>query len=153
MIALFIGRFQPFHLGHLSVLEDIENNPEAEKIIIGIGSSQYSGTDDNPYTFEIRKKMIEMSIENKITKPCRIIAVPDIHDDERWVGHVKKITGNFDLVYSGNPHTTELFEKAGYKVQTVIFKHNISGTKLRKMIKENNAEWKKFIPQCNLKLI
>jgi nicotinamide-nucleotide adenylyltransferase len=50
--ALFIGRFQPLHLGHLDALKQISK----EEIIIGIGSSQYSGTKENPYNFEQEKK-------------------------------------------------------------------------------------------------
>ena len=52
MTALFIGRFQPFHSGHVDAIKQISE----KEIIIGIGSSQYSGTDDNPYSFEERKK-------------------------------------------------------------------------------------------------
>jgi len=57
MIALFIGRFQPFHSGHLDAIKQISE----EEIIIGIGSSQYSKTEENPYSFEERKKMIKKS--------------------------------------------------------------------------------------------
>ncbi|MFA4831282.1 MAG: adenylyltransferase/cytidyltransferase family protein [Patescibacteria group bacterium] len=147
MKALFIGRFQPFHLGHLSVLADIDKTPEIAKILIGIGSSQYHGTEDNPLTFEKRKEMIEIAIKNEIKKPCQIYAVPDIHDDQFWVSHVKEIVGDFDLVYSGNSRVTKLFKQAECEVKPVEFKYDISGTKLRKMIKENHPEWKKFIPK------
>ena len=56
--ALFIGRFQPFHQGHLDAIKQISE----DEIIIGIGSSQYSKTDDNPYSFEERQKMIEKTL-------------------------------------------------------------------------------------------
>ena len=42
MKALFIGRFQPFHLGHLLLLQRLST--QYEEIIIGIGSSQYHDT-------------------------------------------------------------------------------------------------------------
>jgi len=40
--ALIIGRFQPFHLGHLLLIKEAAK--EADIIVIGIGSSQESRT-------------------------------------------------------------------------------------------------------------
>jgi len=57
MKALFIGRFQPFHKGHLLFLKSIYT--QYDKIIIGIGSSQYSNSLDNPFSYDERKMMIE----------------------------------------------------------------------------------------------
>ncbi|MBP7820288.1 MAG: adenylyltransferase/cytidyltransferase family protein, partial [Candidatus Methanofastidiosum sp.] len=48
MRALYIGRFQPFHLGHLHVVKLILNS--SKEIIIAIGSSQVSHTIQNPFT-------------------------------------------------------------------------------------------------------
>ncbi|PIZ95106.1 MAG: nicotinamide-nucleotide adenylyltransferase [Candidatus Magasanikbacteria bacterium CG_4_10_14_0_2_um_filter_37_12] len=161
--ALFIGRFQPFHLGHLDAIKQISEN----EIIIGMGSSQYSGTDENPWSFEERKKMIEESLTacgqpippsgtspykgddliNLSNKNIKIIAIPDIHDEDNWVTHVEKIVGDFDTVYTGNPHIKKLFEEKGYKVKNIEIKINISGTELRQMIKENNKNYQKYIPK------
>ena len=38
--AFYIGRFQPFHLGHYSVITSIAE--EVDELIIGIGSAQTS---------------------------------------------------------------------------------------------------------------
>lgn len=127
MIALFIGRFQPFHSGHLDAIKQIS----ASEIIIGVGSSQYSGTNDNPYSFEERKKMIEKSLGKK----SKIIAIPDIHDAKKWVAHVEKIVGKFDIVYTGNDMVRRLFEEKYYKVKSLKININISGTELRKKMK------------------
>ena len=62
MKALFIGRFQPFHIGHLKVI--LEASKKYKKIIIGIGSSQYCNTIDNPFTYEERKLMIDESLKH-----------------------------------------------------------------------------------------
>ena len=153
MIALFIGRFQPFHIGHLAVLKKIDGNPDVEKIIIGIGSSQYSETDDNPYTEEVRKKMIVRVVQNELKKQYEIISVPDIHDEENWVAHVESLVGNFDVAYTGNDWVRELFEKKGYKTKPVDIEHDITGTKLRELIKNNDETWKKFVPKYNHELI
>ena len=52
MKALYIGRFQPFHKGHLKILQKLAK--KYDEIIIGIGSSQYSNTLENPFTSEER---------------------------------------------------------------------------------------------------
>lgn len=123
MIALFIGRFQPFHSGHLDAIKQISEN----EIIIGIGSSQYSGTNDNPYSFEERKEMIEKTLGKK----HKIIAIPDIHDAKNWVAHVEKIVGRFDVVYTGNNFVKQLFEEKRYKVKKIKIKIKTSGSEIR----------------------
>lgn len=44
--GFYIGRFQPYHNGHQSVLEHIAL--EVDEIVIGIGSAQLSHLTDNP---------------------------------------------------------------------------------------------------------
>jgi len=48
MRGLYIGRFQPYHLGHQAVLEKIAR--EMDEIIIVIGSAEASHTLENPFT-------------------------------------------------------------------------------------------------------
>ena len=60
--SLFIGRFQPFHLGHLDAIQQILATHK--KIIIGIGSAQYEGIETNPYSAALRRRMIEESLHD-----------------------------------------------------------------------------------------
>ncbi|EQD45121.1 nicotinamide-nucleotide adenylyltransferase, partial [mine drainage metagenome] len=48
MRAFVVGRFQPFHNGHLHVIKEILS--QYSSVIIGIGSAQYSHTMENPFT-------------------------------------------------------------------------------------------------------
>jgi nicotinamide mononucleotide adenylyltransferase len=91
--------------------------------------------------------MIELGIKNEIKKPCKIYAIPDIHDEKNWVEHVEKCVGKFDVVYTGNDWVKRLFEEKGYEVREIKIEIKITGTKLRKMINKNNEEWKKFVPK------
>ena len=52
-VGLFIGRFQPFHKGHESIVRKMLE--ECEKVIIAIGSAQESGTVANPFRYEYQK--------------------------------------------------------------------------------------------------
>ena len=60
--GLFIGRFQPFHLGHL---QDIINAlKEVDELVIGIGSSNEKHTKYNPFSVEERIEMIDLVLPN-----------------------------------------------------------------------------------------
>ena len=61
--GLFVGRFQPFHLGHLKVIEWILER--CEKVTVVIGSSLEFSTQRNPFTYEERREMIEKSLEKE----------------------------------------------------------------------------------------
>ena len=61
--GLFIGRFQPFHKGHLWAVREILK--ECDSIIIGVGSSNKQNTTTDPFTFEERKSMIEETFKDE----------------------------------------------------------------------------------------
>lgn len=148
LTALFVGRFQPFHNGHLSVIKKIVKNNDVSKIIIAIGSSQYKNTPDNPYSAAIRKKMIKSVLkQNFPNKKFLITLIPDIHNDKLWVSHVISITKTIDLVYTGNIIVKKLFRAEKIKVFNIKKTINISGTRLRKMISLNNNKWHQYIPK------
>ena len=146
MIALFVGRFQPFHNGHLEVLKTVYK--DFDEIIIGIGSSQYSNTLDNPFTAEERKEMIEKTLNAEGIKNYKIYFIPDIHNYSKWVSHVESIVPKFDIVISNNSSTNKLFSEKGYTIRnTPLFdRKKYSGKVIRKrMIK--GKKWKNYVPK------
>jgi nicotinamide-nucleotide adenylyltransferase len=146
MRALFVGRFQPFHKGHLRVIKDILK--ENDFVVIAIGSSQEKGTEKNPFSFEERKKMIEIALKNEGIENFKIIAVPDVFDDKKWVSLIKK-QADFDVVYSRNPWTIRCFRDAGITVKKhrLYKKSELSGTNIRKNMKKGRP-WKHFVPKA-----
>ncbi len=147
--ALFVGRFQPFHTGHLKVIRWILK--KYDKIIIVIGSSQKSNTDKNPFTVEERKKMINKSLKAENIKKYEIIEIPDVYDDKTWVNNILKKV-KFDAVFTRNPWTKRCFDKFKIPVKEHPMFGNISGSKVRKMIL-GGKEWEKFVPQEVQKII
>jgi|SRR3989338_2402715 len=136
--GLFIGRFQPFHKGHAGVVRMALE--ECDKVIIGVGSSQYKGTSKNPYSFEERKHIIEKTLqEESIPNRYQVVAIPDINNDALWVSHVEKICGKTDTVYSGNPRTIGLFKAKGYVVSKIKRELKISATDIRSRLKGNTS--------------
>jgi nicotinamide-nucleotide adenylyltransferase len=145
MNALFIGRFQPFHNGHLKLIKSISK--EYDKIIIAIGSSQYQNTNQNPFTYNERNEMISNTLKKNNVKNFKIIAIPDIHKPSNWVEHVTKINKDFDIVLTNNSYTKKLFEEKGYNVKkTMIYNRDIlSGKNIRKKI-INDENYQDLVP-------
>ena len=152
MKALFIGRFQPFHLGHLLLLERLSK--QYEEIIIGIGSSQYQNTSDNPFSESERKQMITQSLTAVGIHTFRIVAIPDIHDPPRWVDHVCSIVSDFDVIIANNPFTRKLFSEKGYVVKGTAFfdRKRYSGKEIRKRIIQDEP-WNELVPEVVFKII
>ena len=145
MKVLFIGRFQPFHKGHLRVVQ--EASKKYDEVIIGIGSSQYSDTSDNPFTSEERELMIKKTLEKSIINNYRIISIPDIHNPPKWVDHVLSIVSDFDVVISNNSLTKRLFSERDYKVKkTPLYeKKKYSGREIRRRM-INSESWGDLVP-------
>jgi len=145
-IALLIGRFQPFHLGHLYLIK--KTLEIAEKVIIGIGSASILD-ENNPLDFETRKNIIKaVFYKEKIEKRLiKIVALEDFFDDRKWLNNVKDKAGKFDIVVSNNDWTNNIMEKAGLKVKRFpYFKRELyEGWRIRKLI-SLGKEWRKRIP-------
>ena len=145
MKALYIGRFQPFHNGHLLVLRSLST--KYDEIIIGIGSSQDRDTSENPFSEEERVQMITQSLDAMGIHKYRVVAIPDIHNPPQWVSHVRAIVPDFDVVITNNPFTRSLFIDKGYHVEdTPYFQRSIfSGKEIRgRML--HDEPWDDMVP-------
>jgi nicotinamide-nucleotide adenylyltransferase len=142
--GFYIGRFQPYHNGHQSVLEHIAD--EVDEIVIGVGSAQLSHTPDNPFTAGERVLMITRSLVS-LDCPFYVIPIEDIKRNALWVAHVQSMTPPFDLCYSSNPLVVQLFKEAGVKVQSpsMYERDTHSGTEIRRRML-NNQPWKNLVP-------
>ena len=146
--GLYVGRFQPFHMGHLSavkaVLEDVD------ELVIVVGSAQYSHTVANPFTAGERLVMVRLALEEAGLDSNRVwvVPVPDVHLHMLWVSALEGYTPKFDVVYSNEPLTRRLFTEAGCKVKGIRFfeRKVYSSTDIRaKMIK--GEDWKNLVPR------
>jgi cytidyltransferase-like protein len=81
MRILIPVRLQPLHKGHRYLIEQALRR--GKKLVILIGSSQYYGTRDNPFTFEERKQMVKLVLD-RLGANYEIVPMPDVHDDKRW---------------------------------------------------------------------
>jgi len=142
--GFYIGRFQPYHNGHQSVLEHIAG--KVDEIVIGVGSAQLSHQVDNPFTAGERVLMITRSLTS-LECPFYVIPIEDIQRNALWVAHLRSMTPPFDTCYSSNPLVVRLFSEAGINVQsTAMYKREtLSGTEIRRRML-NNEPWKTLVP-------
>ncbi|MBD3164298.1 nicotinamide-nucleotide adenylyltransferase [Candidatus Woesearchaeota archaeon] len=143
MISLFIGRFQPFHKGHLHDIK--EALKFSDNVIIAVGSSQESGTNENPFSYDERKEMIEKVIKKERIPNTEVYPVPDINDDAMWADHVISITGDADIIYTGNKWVKKLFRQKGFEVRDVSFLPEVNATEIRKRM-HHGKDWESLVP-------
>jgi nicotinamide-nucleotide adenylyltransferase len=146
--GLYVGRFQPFHLGHLSAVKTVLE--EVDELVVVVGSAQYSHTKANPFTAGERLMMVRLALEEADVdcKRVWVVPVPDVHLHMLWVSALEGYTPKFDAVYSNEPLTRRLFTEAGYKVKGIRFfeRKVYSSTDIRaKMV--NGEDWKKLVPK------
>lgn len=142
--ALFIGRFQPFHNAHLIDIRKILK--EVDEVIIAIGSSQGKNTLENPFSYNERKRMIEAVLKNNKIKSYKIFPIPDIPNDRKWVGYIRKKLPKYYFVYSGNPWTLRCFKKHDFNVKKIRLIKGISSTLIRNLISKNK-NWENLVPK------
>ena len=143
--GFYIGRFQPYHYGHQSVIEHIAE--EVDEIVIGIGSAQLSHTPGNPYTAGERVLMITRALEQSVSLPFYVIPIEDIQRNALWVSHARAISPPFNAVYSSNPLVVRLFNEAGTEVISpeMYIRENYSGTEIRRRMLAGD-DWASFVP-------
>jgi nicotinamide-nucleotide adenylyltransferase len=148
MKALFIGRFQPFHNGHLEAVRSMLK--QCGHVIVLVGSSQFCYEKTNPFTVGERIEMISESLrEAGLWDKCQVLSVPDIQNNALWVAHVNSVVPDYEIVYSNNALTYRLFKEAGKKVEHIPFhdRSNCDGTKIRRAMQQGSA-WEKFVPKA-----
>jgi nicotinamide-nucleotide adenylyltransferase len=145
--ALYPGRFQPFHLGHLNVVKwTLE---KVDQVIILVGSSQESHTLSNPFTAGERIEMIKAAFEENEIDSNRyfLIPIPDILMNSVWVYHVKTYVPAFNLVIARNPLVIRLFKEANLPIEEppTFNREKYNSTLIRKMI-VTGEEWRQLVP-------
>jgi len=146
--GLFIGRFQPPHLGHLHAIRSALR--ECDELIIVVGSAQYSHTAENPFTAGERIEMLRrVLIEEGIDlERVYLIPVPDVGEHSIWVSKVKSFCPSFDVVYTNNPLVRRLFQEEGFEVKSInLYQRDLEmGTKIRERML-GGAPWEDLVPR------
>jgi bifunctional NMN adenylyltransferase/nudix hydrolase len=109
--GVFIGRFQPLHLGHEHTIRLALD--QVEKLIVLIGSSNMACNPRNPFTYDERKAMLRSAFAYEMAEG-RLIAEPlndHPYSDTAWVTEVQRRV-NTVVLEKGNHGG---FQNAGIK--------------------------------------
>lgn len=152
--GLLIGRYQPFHKGHLEIIREIMADLESQELVIAIGSAQESYTIENPFTAGERILMIDRALRAIGMKKYFLIPIPDLNRYAVWVAHVESLIPPIDIVYTNNSLTKRLFSERGYYVKSpkMYDREKFSGTKIRQKI-INGENWADYVPNEVAELI
>ncbi len=153
-IAALVGRFQPFHLGHLQLIQAILQ--EHRFVKIAVGSSQYSHTRDNPFTYLERKGMITQALLNAGVDSARyrVYPLPDLHNMTRWAAELFRVVGEFNIFYSNNEWIRQIMLGHGKKLGRPLkfdFKR-LNGTKIRQLIASKKSI-ENFVPESVIRYL
>lgn len=143
-LGLYLGRFQPLHIGHTSIIDRMLK--ECKTIVIAIGSAQESGAERNPLSYNFRWNLIRTVYHDQIDR-IRIVPINDrtnYSDDSSWGVHLLNyLDVNEDLfpdvIYEGDDlvNTNWYDECVVPVIRVPRCTIPVSGTDLRKAIKSD----------------
>ena len=153
--GLFVGRFQPFHLGHLATIKFALNN--VEELIIVIGSAQTSHEIRNPFTAGERIQIIRDSLmaDSEIDiKRILLIPVSDIYVHSLWTHQVDILVPKYNVVFTNDLLTALLFKERGIKVvePSLYRRKELSSTEVRSRMAKDE-DWKQLVPFQTVKVV
>jgi len=116
--AIFVGRFQPYHQGHISLIQQKLDKGIPALIMV----RDIAPDEKNPFTTEQTVAMIE-KYHNAHNDDVKVMIIPDI-ESVNWGRGV------------------------GYEMNEFFPPENlawVSATKIRNSIKEGNQEWRELV--------
>src|ERR671928_996306 len=153
--GLFIGRFQPFHLGHMAAIKFALNY--VDELVVVIGSAQKSHERRHPFTAGERIRMINSSLnadDGVDTKRILLIPIPDVDIHSLWTHHLDILVPRYNVVFTNDSFTRLLFKERCIKViQPELYRREeLSATEIRHRI-ANNGDWRKLVTSQTAKII
>ncbi len=152
--ALLMGRFQPFHLGHLQVVQKILT--EFPQLIVAVGSATFNYLEKSPFTAGERIWMIHEALAEAGIDMARIYitAYPNIENNAAWAAHLKSLFPPFTVAFTGNALPHILLKEAGIEVRPLkmIKRELYSATEIRKRMLEG-GDWESLVPPAVARII
>jgi len=146
-VGLLVGRFQPFHNGHLAAVKYALKH--VDYLYIVVGSAQRSHERDNPFTAGERIMMIKAALNEAGVDARRWMLIPinDAQSHSVWTATLKSTVPKFDTVYSNDTLTIRLLKEEGIKVTPIPYlnRSEYSATNIRARILERK-DWKTLVP-------
>jgi nicotinamide-nucleotide adenylyltransferase len=153
-VGLFVGRFQPFHGGHLAAVKYALK--QVDYLYIVVGSAQKSHQRDNPFTAGERIMMIKAALNEAGVDARRWMLIP-VHDADShsvWTATLRSTVPKFDMVFSNDTLTIRLLKEEGIDVIPIPYlnRSEYSATNVRTRILERK-DWEKLVPPAVARLV
>lgn len=154
--GLMLGRFQPFHKGHLALTKQILS--ECDELLIIIGSAQFNFIDKDPFSAGERVLMIHEALKEVGVdlSRCYIIPVANDENNARWLAYIRSMVPPFDVLYSGNDFVKYLArsQDSSIVIEDPMFAeiNEYNGTNIRRLMQEGKP-WEHLVPPAVAKVI
>ena len=154
--GLMLGRFQPFHKGHLALTKQILS--ECDELLIIIGSAQFNFIDKDPFSAGERMLMIHEALKEAGVdlSRCYIIPVANDENNARWLAYIRSMVPPFDVLYSGNDFVKYLArsQDSSIVIEDPMFAeiNEYNGTNIRRLMQEGKP-WEHLVPPAVAKVI
>jgi nicotinamide-nucleotide adenylyltransferase len=151
-----LGRFQPFHKGHLALTKQILS--ECDELVIIIGSAQFNFIDKDPFSAGERVLMIHEALEEAgiDLSRCYIIPVANDENNSRWLAYLRSMVPPFDVLYSGNDFVKYLArsQDSNIEIREPVFAEvkEYNGTNIRHLMQDGKP-WEHLVPPAVAKVI
>lgn len=163
-LAVYIGRFQPLHLGHLHAIKS--GMTKANHVLVLMGDTGGARSIKNPWTYEERRQMLMRSL------PSDTVSAPDCaprvlidqifdfpYNDQQWLAEVharvndalKVIGGGKRVILIGHEKDASTyylkkfpqwtFHDTGYEEFEGQHERKIDATKIRELIFEDQLPY------------
>jgi len=145
MKGLYIGRFDPFHLGHLKAYDLFCNL--IDEVEIGIGAQKEND-------FLSLEERIKGVYENTGIQPIELEDLDCNHPLYwNWGEYVLRKVEGIEIVATGNDYVRDDFNKERIPVLWLPRYDKISGTIIRNKISKGDDSWKSLVPEKTKLLI
>lgn len=128
----FVGRFQPFHLGHWEIVAGLLER--AERLYIGItnpdirslgkktSSPHRHGQAANPFSFHERLGLVSAALATADRHRCQTFIVPfPLDQSSVWHNYIPQSAVQIVRIFSEwEAEKTSLLQAGGYEVETLI---------------------------------
>lgn len=152
--ALVVGRFQPFHLGHLDLARRALDGHGG--LVVAVTGAQFNYAEKHPFTAGERLDMIRGSLAEDGADMARCAAVPveNTPNSAAWPAHLRAALPEFGPAYSGNAYVRALLNDAGVEATEppMLDRQNLSGTRVRDLL-ASGGDWRALVPPAAARVI
>jgi nicotinamide-nucleotide adenylyltransferase len=143
--CIFPGKFQPFHQGHLMVVQGMMKS--CSSAVIAICHEAETGKNDI-FTVEEVREMISAALLSADIVDATIVVIEDCHEDAEWVDKVLEAAGWPEEVqfWSGNEEVIKLLESLEKNIQKITHVPGHDSKEIRGWIKVKDASWRSKVP-------